>query len=140
MKQFLFIFLSLVLLACSEGNQSEQSAKQAAEHFCKAFFEYDLTTAYDLCAHESQSWLQFVATNVSQADLDVVNAQEDGPEVSVGNVRLLNEKTATADVSVSNFVSMDSLGHMAHLVNEAEYRLTLVVEDGTWKVRAEGLR
>ena len=47
--------------------------------------------------------------------------------------------TATASITVRNFLQMDSIGQEAHLVDEAEFLLPMSIENNVWKIKLEKL-
>ena len=110
-----------------------------AEGFADKYFNYDLAGAAGLCTPESGKWIAFAASNVTQEDVDMLNAREESAECSAETVELTGDSTATAECRVENFLRPDTLGRPAEMTGEAVYAISLVKRNGRWLVKMEGL-
>lgn len=137
MKKFVFVFLLLLAGACGDGGSDEEQAEDCALCFGQAFFNLDLHQAAELCTQDSQHWINFMATNLTQADLDLIDAS--GISVLVRKVTLTSDSTAEATVDVSHFMKWHGLEQPATIENDGEFRLDLVKRQGKWLVRMAGL-
>ena len=62
----------LVLFAgCTQEKSSKQLLEERADSFSTAFFNYQFKEAMKHVDEESEKWLQYVATNVTQEDVDI---------------------------------------------------------------------
>ena len=141
MRHFLLMaFLCLALSGCQEAETSpEERATALAADFADAYFNYDFKKARRMATPESEKWLRFAASNVTQEDVDLLNAQEEDATVLAEAYERTSDSTVVVTVSVRNFLSKDSLGSVGMMTDEAEFRLTTVQRGGDFLVRMEGL-
>lgn len=131
------ILLAVSLLSCHQEDEDERT-RQCAESFTNAYFNFKYTTACQYVTPESRKWVSFIASNLSQKDLDVINSQEDTSSCDVSEIEMINDTLATASISVSNCYvtqAMDS-GSVAKEVN---IQLELHKRDNKWLVHLTSL-
>ena len=136
----LLIFCACFLACCEEKNQDPHAkARQRVSAFAEAYFNYEFGSALRLVTPESEKWLHFAASNITQEDIDLLNAQQTAASVSVEDCAFVNDSTTAATVRVTNFMVKDSIGQAGHIVDEALFKLMLVNRDGKYYVRMDGL-
>ena len=136
----LLIFCICFLASCEEKDQDPHAkARQRVSAFAEAYFNYDFGSALKLVTPESEKWLRFAASNMTQEDIDLLNAQQAAASVSVEDCASLNDSTTATTLRVTNFMVKDSIGRAGHIVDEALFRLLLVNRDGKYYVRMDGL-
>jgi len=73
-----------------------------------------------------------IASNVTEADLDILRAQTDGAEAEVIAIFFgQDDTTAVATVHVANIMLTDTIGRPGHMVEEAEYSIPAVFRSAT---------
>lgn len=128
-----------MLAACGSGASSpDEQIRRSAQDFAEAYFNYDYQRAVELTVPESERWLQFAASNLTQADLDVINVAEDAT-VSIDDLARINDTTVVVMVDVENMLLKDTIGKQPHVVAEARYPLLLVNRDGRYLIKMAGL-
>ena len=137
----LWSFVVLVLLlACSDmSGEGQEAAERVAAAWGEAYFNYDFERAAKYATPESRRWLSFAASNVYQADIDVLNVQENGASVEVTDYERTSDSTAMVVMSVRDFMLRDTIGSSGRMVDEAVFRICLVSRDKRIMVRMEGL-
>ena len=141
MKRFALIMTAAtVLTACSDGSSSQQEkAGRAATAFAEAYFNYDYARARDLTTTESARWISFAASNVTKEDIDVLNSRSEGATVTLTDCQQLNDTVYEALLAVDNYMAADSIGHPGVFHDGGIFRLKVVLRNGNWQVRMEGL-
>ena len=135
----MFIMCSLTLWGCHEAKTSaEEKAMNRVAAFADAYFNYDFGEALKMVTPESEKWLRFAASNVTQGDVDLLNAQDEAATVEAEDYEWQNDSTLVVTVAVRNFLMKDSLGKEGVMADEAWFRLTAVQREGDYKVRMEG--
>ena len=129
--------LLFATMACSES-KSEDDAAKAASTFAKAYFNYDFNEASKFCTDDSRRWLAFAASNIYEADIEVLRNMENGAEVDVTDVDCHDDSTATATVEVANYMQRDTIDKAGRVTDKGVFALTLLCKDGVWKVRMSG--
>ena len=140
MKKTLLIAATLLTAACTERQTPpDTQAADRAKGFAEAYFNYDFKTALPMATPESLRWLQFAASNITQQDVDQLNAQQALATADITGLEWTDDTTATVTVAVGNYLQKDSIGRPMRLVDEAEFLLTVVERQGQYLVRMEGL-
>ena len=139
-KYVLFIAALCFLTACSHSEtDSDAVVKEQAEKFAEAYFNYDFGKAHRFVTPESGKWLRFAASNVTQEDIDLINATSDQVSVTATDCQYQDDSTTCVRVIVYNAVLKGGFGRPAHTASEAEFVLTLVNRGGAYLVKMEGL-
>lgn len=137
MKNYtLFIIGSLLMAACAgQQSASVDAAKSQIEAFAEAYFNYDFRQAEKYVTPESGKWLRFAASNVTQEDLDMINAQELAATAVVSDCLQTDDSTFQATVEVCNFLQKDSLEMPGTIVDQALFKVMAVEREGNYLVR-----
>lgn len=140
MKQVLLLFTILLMTtSCENSDSSAKDAELVAKQWAEAYFNYDFEEASHHITEESSKWLQLMASNITEADVDVINSREEPTTVSVTDLQLDNDTSGQATLRVNNWVCTDSIGKPAHLVDEADFTVLMVRRDGKWLIKMASL-
>jgi len=144
MKFVVLIMFSLsMMVACSnEKAESVKSVEQKALAFAEAYYSYDLRTASQLATPEASRQFMFIASNITQEDINALNSQAEGPAIEVVDCQPVSDTLWRARLTVSHYMEMDSIDGPMRLRDEGEAELTLVLRDRKWlvkSIRTEGL-
>lgn len=140
MKRYSFLLLVLpMLIACGESRDgSEEQLVEVADSFSVGYFNYDLQKAKRFCTDDSEKWLQFIASNIQQEDVDILRQQEESATVEVGEVSYTGDSSAVVNITVQHFLKMDSIGKTGVMTDEADFKLNADIHNGRWFIRMEG--
>ena len=129
-RNLLFFLLAFVLAtSCSRDSDPEQ----IAERFLASYLDCDFSRATKLATEDMKDAVSWRASNLTQADLDVLNAREMPVEVEVDDVESFAD-SCVVTLKASNALLADSIGSTAH-VGDARFRMILRKEKGSnWKV------
>lgn len=123
---------------CGSHEGDEGQLREGVDSFATYYYNWHFDRALRFCTPSSEPWLRFMASNVTQEDVDSLRAGEEDATVEVTGIAYHGEgDSATVSVSVANFLQMDSLGKAPHRVNEATFCLPAVIHGGKWKVRMD---
>lgn len=125
------MLLGIPLPSCTRKNQQLESC---VDSFAQSYFRWRFSKAMNSCDTASYRWLSFVASQVTQADLNSLRDQKKDLTCSLGNTHFPNDSMAIVDVRVSNFLHMDSLGSVTFVEKETVYGIHATLHDGFWKV------
>lgn len=140
MGRLWMIAVMALLLSCDDtAGEGQEVAERVATAWGQAYFNYDFERAAKYATPESRRWLSFAASNVYQADIDVLNAQENGASVEVTDYEVTGDTTAMVVMEVRNFLQRDTIGSAGRMVDEATFRISLVTRDKRVLVRMAGL-
>lgn len=121
----------LLMLSCSYSE--EKDIEQSVVGFAQNYFNLRYQKALDACTPESEKWIRFKATNITQEDVDVYNSKRDTAECDVESIDLDGDK-ATAVVEVRQFLNCDSIGKPATICPNAKFRFELKKQGEKWMV------
>lgn len=122
----------MTLLACDNGE--EKDIERSAGDFAAAYFNLRYARAAELSTPDSEKWIRFKASNITQADLDVYNSAQDTATCTVNGMEICGDSAIVA-MTVNNVLVMDSIGKVANICKERDYRLILKKKEGKWAVR-----
>lgn len=126
------LFALALLPSCHSGEQ-QQEAAQAAQSFANAFFNYDFRSSMQFATPESRRWISFLASNITQDDLNTINAMNEEASCATPEITLLDDTTATARLSLQTetWLGKDSVDLTSGDVSTV---LQLRKRDGVWLV------
>lgn len=129
-RHILLLLLGLSFLsACREETEPER----VAETFLSAYVDFRFSDAESLSAEGVQGILQWRASQLTQAELEMVADEE--PQVETCEVESYGD-SVVVDLEARNVLLLDSIGLPGH-VGEQRYRVVLKKnEDRNWKVTA----
>ena len=134
------ILICAALTACDETTGKGQDVTQhVVAAWADAYFNYDFRRAQKYVTPESRKWLLFAATNVTQDDVDMLRAQDEGATVTVSNYEETDDSTALVTLHVQGSIICDTIGRPAHPSADATYTVTAVSRGGRMMVKMEGL-
>ena len=135
LNMILCLLATVLMTGCAEV---ESEAERAAQQWGEAYFNYNFKQALDYVTPESERWLRFAASNVTQADLDALH-EHGMATVEIDGYYPSSDTTGTAYLNVSNWLCTDSIGRAGSRLQEAAFQVQMVKRDGRWMVRMEGL-
>lgn len=139
-KQTILISFALVAALCLASACSlkdDAAVESCAKSFGQNYFNLRLQQASGLCTDRSYKWIEFHASNISQDDVDVLNAQTDSALCDIDDIDIDGD-SARVKMTVRNFLLCDSIGRPGRMCKQGKCRLTLRKERETWKVDLDG--
>lgn len=139
-KQTILISFALVAALCLASACSlkdDAAVETCAKSFGQNYFNLRLQQASGLCTDRSYKWIEFYASNISQGDVDVLNAQTDSALCDIDDIDIDGD-SARVKMTVRNFLLCDSIGRPGRMCKQGKCRLTLRKERETWKVDLDG--
>lgn len=139
-KQTILISFALVAALCLASACSlkdDAAVESCAKSFGQNYFNLRLQQASGLCTDRSYKWIEFYASNISQGDVDVLNAQTDSALCDIDDIDIDGD-SARVKMTVRNFLLCDSIGRPGRMCKQGKCRLTLRKEGETWKVDLDG--
>lgn len=132
-----FAFITALCLVSACSLKDDAAVESCARSFGQNYFNLRLKQASELCTDRSYKWIEFHASNISQDDVDVLNAQTDSALCDIDDIDIDGD-SARVKMTVRNFLLCDSIGRPGRMCKEGKCRLTLRKEGETWKVDLDG--
>jgi len=128
------------LTGCEPHEGSEDQLKADVDSFATYYYNWHFPKAIKYCTPQSERWLRYAASNVHEADVELLRAKAEDARVEIKDVDFGDDEvTATVSITVSQFLQMDTIGQEAHLVEQADFQLPMEIHNGKWKVKLEKL-
>jgi hypothetical protein len=118
--------------ACHEGDGDQLEA--TVDSFSSAYFNWQFVKALPYCTPDSKRWLSYLSSQVNQWDVDTLKAMKEGATVHRGDISYPDDSTAVVEVTVKHFLTMDTIGLVGQIRDEAKFRIPMVCRAGEWKV------
>lgn len=147
-KAFMTIFafvLGLIIFSfgcssCQNHTGNDKQLEEFANAFANNYFNWHFSRALPYCTPESESWLSYMASNVSLTDIESLQNMPQDADIEIEDILYdENDSTARVAIRVNNFLQMDSIDTPAHLVKQADFEIVMVQRNGKWLVKMEGL-
>ena len=124
-----------VFSACGHPGDKKQM-EEYTDSFAIHYFNWQFKKAIPYCTQESEKWLRYAASNVHQEDVDALRGMEQGAQTEVGDIQFGNDDSmATVKITVKNYLRMDTIGKMGHVVaGDSHFTLPLVYHNMKWKI------
>ena len=138
MKTMIGVLAAMVMAGCSAGNADDESARETAVTWADAYFNCDYAEASQYVTEESMKWLRLAASNTTENDLALLreqNAVVEGAEYFTSATDTLR----VVQLRVSHYLAATPLGEDASLGADGRFNVTVVLRNGAWRVRMEGL-
>lgn len=134
----LFGFLSLMSCQPHKGSEGINVCFQL--FFATYYYNWHFEKAARFCTPESKVWLRYAASNVHQADIELLKAKNEDAQIEIGDIDFNeDEVTATVNLEITNFLQMDTIGKEARLIKQSKFTLPMTIHNGKWKVELKQL-
>lgn len=134
----ILLALASCLASCSSGKDKDD-IEATVTQFATQYFGCHYAEAAKLCTAESEQWIRFVASNVSDSDLVVLNASQDQMQFEVDNIDFTGDSTAVVTLKAYNILDMNKIGATASVSEQSTFDFTLECHNGAWKVKLDNV-
>ena len=128
------------LTGCQSHQGDENQLENDIDSFATYYFNWQFPKTLKYCTQSSESWLRYAASNVHQADVDLLRTKAEDATIEINNIDFSDDgANATVSITVYNFLQMDSIGQDPQLIEQADFQLPMCMEKGLWKIKLEKL-
>ena len=128
------------LTGCQPHEGSEEQLRADVDSFATYYYNWHFPKAIKYCTPQSERWLRYAASNVHEADVELLRGKAEDASVEIKDVDFGDDEvSATVSITVSQFLQMDTIGKAAHLIEQADFQLPMEIHNGKWKVNLEKL-
>lgn len=131
-----------IVTACSDNKESsdEEQIENVACEFGNHLFNYELKDAAKLTEPGSRRWISLFASNIDEETIKMVRNQEDAATVDVDSITFMSDTTATAHITVSNFIWTAGMEEKPAVAENGAFSLPMIKQAGKWLVRMGSLQ
>ena len=139
--RYLFSLIMLFILTCCTLSSKEKDLKQTAESFAFNLYSWQLDHVMNQCTPSSKKAIQFLASNLSEQDVELIQAQEAFPEVEVSFDNPQKEDTlVTIYIKVQGALLMKQLGKPLQPTDNAYFSVNMIYRNNEWKADALSIK
>lgn len=136
MKKSYFILSLIVgvvaMLSCN-GKTDEELLTQRVDSFAVHYYNWQLEKCMYQVTAESKHKLEFLASNISQADVDSLKQAETGATYEIDDITM-EGRDATVKLHVFDYFEAKEIGQPLQKTDECIVTLHLVKNGNAWKV------
>lgn len=132
----ILISLLTAIIACS-SNKEKEDVEMATQAFVQSYFNCDYKEAARLCTSNSEQWIKFVATNVTDSDLNLLNGSKQPLECEINSIKFNNDTTATVHLTISNYLKIGAIDGNGEMRKGDNYSFLLIKYGSGWRVRLD---
>lgn len=132
----LFVFATLFnIISCQEKELAEEEIIELrADSFGIAYFNWQYTEAIKWVTPESEKWIRYAASNVTQTDVDSLTSKEYGTNVTVEAINFDTDTTITVLYRIENYLNPKHIGEISQFLPYGECEIKLKNHQGKWLV------
>ena len=135
LKSLAFILSSTSMMLLSCGSDTEEQVNDVAEAFAKEYFNWHYCEAMPYVTAESSEQMKFLASNVTEDDVQLLRSMESGAEIKIEDCNIADgDSVAYVNVTIDNFCHADTIGRAASLHESANATLMLKHRGDKWQV------
>ena len=135
LKSLAFILSSTSMMLLSCGSDKKEQVNDVAEAFAKEYFNWHYCEAMPYVTAESSEQMKFLASNVTEDDVQLLRSMESGAEIKIEECNIADgDSVAYVNVTIENFCHADTIGRAASLHESANATLMLKHRDDKWQV------
>lgn len=127
--------IAFVMFSACDHPGDKKQMEEYADSFAIRYFNWQFKEAMPYCTGESEKWLRYAASNVHQEDVDALRGMEQGAQIEIGDIQFgSDDSMATTKITVKNYLRMDTIGKVGHVVGKAQFTLPLIYLNDKWKI------
>ena len=133
----LLVITSIAFSACGKSSQEVQ-IKDATDSFAVNYFNWKLANALNFCTPESRKWIQQLASQLTQQDIDALRRLATPTDCETIAIKVQDDSMATATINVHHYLTVGGIGEKDSLLETGQFRILLVQRNLKWLVKMEG--
>ncbi len=136
MKKSFFILsliVGIAMMFSCKGKTDEELLTQRVDSFAVHYYNWQLEKCMYQVTAESRHKLEFLATNISQTDVDWLRSSETGATYEIDDITM-EGREATVRLHVFDYFEAKEIGQPLHKTDECFVTLHLVKIGNAWKV------
>ena len=128
------------LTGCQSHQGDEDQLENDIDSFATYYFNWQFPKTLKYCTQSSEPWLRYAASNVHQADVDLLRTKAEAATIEINDIDFSDDgANATVSITAYNFLQMDSIGQDPQLIEQADFQLPMCMEKGLWKIKLDKL-
>lgn len=136
---FAFTAMTAAVSSCTLYSSKDREIEVTAEEFGNHFFNYELKEAAAMVTDDSRKWIELVASNVDTAVVEAIRNQDKAATVSVDNITMTSDTTATVELTANNYVLAKMIDEQPIVNSGMKVSFVMVKRGKRWLVKMDSL-
>lgn len=136
---FTVAVIAMAVCSCHLHSSEEGRVAETAEEFGNHFFNYELKEAAAMVTDDSRKWIVLLASNVDSATVAMIRNQDEAATVSVDNITMTSDTTATVELTANNYVLAKMIDEQPIVNSGMKVSFVMVKRGKRWLVRMDSL-
>ena len=132
----ILLFVSTIKLTSScQRISNSNDITIVADSFATNFYNWKLEKALKYCTAESKTQISFLASNISEKDIELINQRNEDASIEITNTGMLEEGIkARISMKIYNSFKMKDINSDVQLNKERDVTINLIKTNEGWKV------
>ena len=132
----ILLFVSTINLTSScQRISNSNDITIVADSFATNFYNWRLEKALKYCTAESKTQISFLASNISEKDIELINQRNEDASIEITNTGMLEESIkARISMKIYNSFKMKDINSDIQLNKERDVTINLIKTNEGWKV------
>jgi len=138
MKKFFFGVLSVFILIAAfscQGKEEVDNIQERADSFATHYFNWQYEKCLKYVTPESKKYLQLAASNVTEGNVELLRSLPEDANVEIEDVVFEDDKHVEIDLTIHNYLAVDTIGRPAKFLNSGEAKFKMVKDGQYWLVK-----
>lgn len=106
-----------------------------ADSFATNFYNWRLEKAFKYCTAESKTQISYLASNISEEDVELINKRDEDASIEITNTEILEGGIkARISMKIYNSFKMKDINNEVQLNKERDVTFNLIKSNEGWKV------
>lgn len=140
MRKYIYAVILLFVITINLTSSCQRISNSnditiVADSFATNFYNWRLEKALKYCTAESKTQISFLASNISEEDIELINQRNEDASIEITNTGMLEEGIkARISMKIYNSFKMKDINSDIQLNKERDVSINLIKTNEGWKV------
>ena len=140
MRKYIYAVILLFVITINLTSSCQRISNSnditiVADSFATNFYNWRLEKALKYCTAESKTQISFLASNISEEDIELINQRNEDASIEITNTGMLEEGIkARISMKIYNSFKMKDINSDVQLNKERDVTINLIKTNEGWKV------
>ena len=140
MRKYIYAVILLFVITINLTSSCQRISNSnditiVADSFATNFYNWRLEKALKYCTAESKTQISFLASNISEEDIELINQRNEDASIEITNTGMLEEGIkARISMKIYNSFKMKDINSEVQLNKERDVTFNLIKVNEGWKV------
>ena len=123
------------LMSSCQNISNSNDITIVADSFATNFYNWRLEKAFKYCTVESKTQISYLASNISEEDVELINKRDEDASIEITNTEILEGGIkARISMKIYNSFKMKDINSDVQLNKERDVTINLIKTNEGWKV------